>query len=89
MLVFGTDGKEWILNLDQIRMVTNISREGLRIIFSENHVVNFTGPIVKDLLTLFADNCIVADGTSLPEYMERLKSQSPEPEQAPSHTPES
>jgi hypothetical protein len=91
LLVSSSDSprEEWILNLDQVRMIDRISDRGIRLIFSEQHVVNLTGMAVKDVLSLVADNCIVSDGTPLPEFMERIRSQSPTSAQPPNQPPES
>jgi hypothetical protein len=72
MLIPDADGKEWILNLDQVRMVTNISEGSLCLIFSENHSVNLTGDVAKALLSFFGKNCVWSDGRPLPEIREEI-----------------
>jgi hypothetical protein len=89
MLLTSTSpqGGEWLINLDQVRMIDQISHQGIRLVFSEQHMINLTGPAVKDVMTLVANNCIVVDGTPLPEVMERFRSQSPSSGQSPGLPP--
>ena len=88
MLLTGTgpDGRELIVNLNQISVIDQISTNGMRLVFGPA-TVNLTGPAVKDVITLLSDNCIVTDGTPLPELMERVRSLSQKSEQSQDPSP--
>ena len=76
-------GGERMLNLDQVRMVDQITGDHIRLIFSEQHAVDLTGPIVNELLGLLGNACIVLDGTGPAGLMERVASRSRALEQYP------
>jgi hypothetical protein len=76
LMTTGAEKEEVMRNLDQVRSVFIEDRE-LRLVFSENHMVNITGSAYKELLGLLASNCIITDGTPLPEHLAKFKSQSP------------
>ena len=77
MYISGNDGKEFILNLNLVRMVDQIAAGHIRLLFGERHIVTLTGEMANEVLSLLVNNCIVSNGMPFPEFMERLRSVSP------------
>jgi hypothetical protein len=65
-----SDGSELLVNLDQIKIVDQITHSTVRLMFAPNMTVTVHGEkAVIELLGLLAKSCIITDGTPLPEAL--------------------
>jgi len=71
----GLEGKEWVLNLDQVRMVDQIEMESVRLCFSEHHSVTLTGECAQEVLSIIFKQCVASNGMPMNEYLERVTSE--------------
>jgi hypothetical protein len=89
LLLFTNDGvADSLFNLDQIRVIDQITETSLRLFFTETHAVTINGAgAVQELLGLIAKNAITADGRTLPEII-AVAQQRSEPQAPSSVSPE-
>jgi len=85
----ASDGTDTIVNLDQVHVYDQIADSHVRLVFDAGHEIQISGPAAKEVIALLAANCIITDGTPLPEFVERVRSQSRSSKPSANPTPES
>jgi hypothetical protein len=64
-----TNTESMLLNLDQVRLVDQITRDTARLVFSEEFTVTIHGKAVGEMMALLASNSITPDGRPLIEAL--------------------
>jgi hypothetical protein len=63
--------KSVVINLSQVRMVSEMDGGSCKIWFSENHVVNLNGPAASQFTTLLLKRTILPSGDAFKPHLEK------------------
>jgi hypothetical protein len=78
MTVLGDDKQEYLVNLNQVRLVQKISDDHVRIMFETNFTLELHGETANKFLGFCMAYSVLPDGATVAEAVLRIQSTEPE-----------
>lgn len=65
----GADGAEFLINMDQVRIIDQIRENHIRLVFSETYTLTVHNVGAAKLLGFIGKNAVTVDGSPLPDVL--------------------